>query len=72
MSDTKGSALDAYNSDRPEEGYEMTDVSRLGGTDQDAQEMAALGKVQVLNVRPALPGFTFTICLDRIKRIASC
>ena len=51
MSDIKGATLDSYGSDRVEDGLEMTNVSRLGGTDHDEQDMAALGKVQVLNVR---------------------
>jgi choline transport protein len=38
------------DSDQPENGIEMQNLSKLGGTNNDENEMAMLGKTQQLNV----------------------
>ena len=44
-------AIDESNSDRLENGLNVSDTTRLGGTDTDHQEMRMLGRIQQLNVQ---------------------
>lgn len=50
MSTSGKQQAEAYSSDHPEEAYELRSYSALGGTQNDEQDMANMGKVQVLNV----------------------
>jgi choline transport protein len=49
--DQKGYVLEESSLEREENGFEMCNLTQLGGTEADEHDMRMLGRTQQLNVR---------------------